>query len=170
MRTLGRGEMEQLWKKLSQWQAIINLQSEQFSGEVLLERQEELKEIRAIIGQWTELSLAVLRRHQEEGRKLKQHQQQEEEGKEEEEERQKEDEQCEKADGGSQQSMVALITYTEAFTKQLATRTSGENGTLCTPVLYTSSNYYPNSPPPLPRSCSRVCAPHNTNGDLVRAV
>ena len=125
MRTLGREEMEVLWKKLSQWQQIINLQSEQFSGEVLLERQEQLKDIKTIVSQWTELSLAVVRRHQEQGWKQKQHQQQEEEGKEEEKER----EEDKQTDGGSQQSMMTLMARIEVFMKHLATRTSGENGT-----------------------------------------
>ena len=116
-------EIEELWKNLSEWQQILNLQSEQFSGEVLLQRQEDLKSIRTVISQWTEVSLALVWRHYD-ANGIKQQPPPEEEEEETVEDENQPDESV------NQHFVMSMIAHTDVFMEQLATRTSGENGEL----------------------------------------
>ena len=60
---LGKGDAEKLWKVMVQWQAALNALSDQFSGELLLERQEKLQELQSAVAEWSDLILCVMRRH-----------------------------------------------------------------------------------------------------------
>ena len=122
VKCLEMDETEEIWKNLSEWQQILNLQSEQFSGEVLLQRQEDLKSIRTVISQWTEVSLALVWRHHHANSKK----QPQEEGKEEEGEK----EENQPDESLNQQSVMSILDHIDVFMKQLATRSSGENGKL----------------------------------------
>lgn len=124
-------ETEELWKCLSDWQQVLNLQSEQFSGEILLQRQEELKAIKGVSSQWAELSLAVARRHYD-GDNSKEDQEEEDTERKQEEERVSDNESKQKpgeeADEPMQHSVVNVNAHIDVFMEQLTTRTSGENG------------------------------------------
>ena len=45
-----RSWLQQLWRGMQQWQGVLNEQSNQFSGDVLLSRQEDLKNITTLVG------------------------------------------------------------------------------------------------------------------------
>ena len=124
-------ETEELWKCLSDWQQVLNLQSEQFSGEILLQRQEELKAIKGVSSQWAELSLAVARRHYDRDNS-KEDQEEEDTERKQEEERVSDNESKQKpgeeADEPMQHSVVNVNAHIDVFMEQLTTRTSGENG------------------------------------------
>ena len=131
MKCLEIKETEELWKCLSDWQQVLNLQSEQFSGEILLQRQEELKAIKGVSSQWAELSLAVARRHYDRDNS-KEDQEEEDTERKQEEERVSDNESKQKpgeeADEPMQHSVVNVNAHIDVFMEQLTTRTSGENG------------------------------------------
>lgn len=130
MKCLEMDETEELWKNMTEWQQILNLQSEQFSGEVLLQRQEDLKSIRTVISQWTEVSLALVWRHHDAISKRQQQEEEKEEG---------EKKKMEENQAVNQHSVMSIIGHIDVFMEQLATRSSGENGRTFNTLLHTTT-------------------------------
>lgn len=118
---LERHMIENLWINLKQWQDIANFQSEQFAGEVLLERQEQMKEIENVFYQWTELAIGITRRHP--SKQDKQHKEgtvmKNDDSK----------ESAEADDGVTNEPLTKLISKISTFVQKLLSRSSGENGT-----------------------------------------
>ena len=49
-----RAWLQQLWREMRRWQEMLNEQSDHFSGDTLLSRQEELKNINTLVGRGRE--------------------------------------------------------------------------------------------------------------------
>lgn len=45
-----RSWVQRLWREMQHWQEVLNEQLNQFSGDVLLSRQEDLKSITSLVG------------------------------------------------------------------------------------------------------------------------
>lgn len=45
-----RSWLQRLWREIQHWQEVLNEQLNQFSGDVLLSRQEDLKSITSLVG------------------------------------------------------------------------------------------------------------------------
>ena len=60
-------QMEKLFSDIKVWQDIVNQEAENFTGDSLLNRQEELSSLTSLMEQWTEVSVTLFTRHQEEG-------------------------------------------------------------------------------------------------------
>ena len=102
--TPNRALIERLFSEVKVWQEVINNESENFVGDTLVNRQEEIASLQSLVEQWTEVSVKLFTRHQED----------------------------EKGDGigGSSENkkMLVLNTSIDTGLKQCGERVSGENG------------------------------------------
>ena len=95
---------------MAQWQAALNALSDQFSGELLLERQEKLQELQSAVAEWSDLILCVMRRHPDS---------------------QEGDEQAERPRTptiDSRKIMLSVNNKIDSFMKNVTSRMCGENG------------------------------------------
>ena len=59
-----RKKVERLWNDLKIWQNVINEEAEHFTGDILINSQDELKSLTSLVQKWTEVSLQLFTRHQ----------------------------------------------------------------------------------------------------------
>ena len=107
--TLDKNDYCVLWQALVEWLKVLNELSETFSGEILLERQEGLQEIQKLMREWSEMALSVTHHH------ITPHTVESVTG----------DESVVVQD---KEGLCSLVDQIKEFTKDLAVRTSGENG------------------------------------------
>ena len=56
--------IERLLTDIKQWEAIINEEAENFTGDILIGRQEDIKGLASLVESWTEASVQLFTRHQ----------------------------------------------------------------------------------------------------------
>ena len=59
-----RKVIERLLTDIKQWEAIINEEAENFTGDILIGRQEDIKGLASLVESWTEVSVQLFTRHQ----------------------------------------------------------------------------------------------------------
>ena len=63
--------IERLLSDIKRWQDVINKEAENFTGDILIGRQEEIKSLSSLMESWTEVSVQLFTRHQiSEGAKM----------------------------------------------------------------------------------------------------
>ena len=96
-----RKVIERLWSDIKGWEEIVNKEAENFTGDVLIGRQEEIKGLASLMERWTEVSVQLFTRHQVMDNDEK---------------------------SLENERMLALNTAIEAFHAQCGARVGGENG------------------------------------------
>ena len=56
--------VERLLTDIKQWEGIVNEEAENFTGDILIGRQEEIKGLTSLMEKWTEVSVQLFMRHQ----------------------------------------------------------------------------------------------------------
>ena len=56
--------IERLLIDIKQWEGIINEEAENFTGDILISRQEDIKSLASLVESWTEVSMQLFTRHQ----------------------------------------------------------------------------------------------------------
>ena len=56
--------IERLLNDIKQWEAIINEEAENFTGDILIGHQEDIKSLASLVESWTEVSVQIFTRHQ----------------------------------------------------------------------------------------------------------
>lgn len=93
--------IERLWGDIKRWEDIINEEAENFTGDVLIGHQEEIKNLVSLVERWTEVSMQLFTRHQL----------------------------AEDAEKSSEnERMTALNSAIEIYLAQCGVRVAGENG------------------------------------------
>ena len=59
-----RKVIERLLTDIKQWEATINEEAENFTGDILIGRQEDIKGLASLVESWTEVSVQLFTRHQ----------------------------------------------------------------------------------------------------------
>ena len=59
-----RKVIECLLSDIKRWEVIINEEAENFTGDILIGRQEEIKGLASLMEKWTEVSVQLFTRHQ----------------------------------------------------------------------------------------------------------
>ena len=49
---------------IKRWQDVVNKEAENFTGDILIGRQEEIKSLSSLLESWTEVSVQLFTRHQ----------------------------------------------------------------------------------------------------------
>lgn len=113
---LGKSDTERLWRAMARWHAALNSLSEQFSGELLLDRQEQLDQLQSTVAAWSNLILCVMRRHPD---------------------RKEADDpdQAHVPTSDSHKIMLSVNSRIDSFMKGVTARTCGENGGPCSLLL-----------------------------------
>ena len=57
--------IERLLSNIKGWEDIINKEAENFTGDILIGRQEEIKGLTSLMESWTDVSVRLFTRHQE---------------------------------------------------------------------------------------------------------
>ena len=94
---------------MGQWQAALNALSDEFSGELLLKRQEKLQELQSAVAEWSDLILCVMRRHPDS-----------QEG--------DDPERPQTPTSNSRKIMLSVNSKIDSFMKNVTARMCGENG------------------------------------------
>ena len=56
--------IERLLSDVKHWQDVVNEEAENFTGDILIGRQEEIKSLSSLMESWTEVSVQLFTRHQ----------------------------------------------------------------------------------------------------------
>ena len=59
-----RKVIDRLLNDIKRWEAIVNEEAENFTGDILIGRQEEIKGLASLMEKWTEVSVQLFTRHQ----------------------------------------------------------------------------------------------------------
>lgn len=55
--------IERLWSDIKRWEVVVNEEAENFTGDILIGRQEEIKDLASLVESWTEVAVQLFTRH-----------------------------------------------------------------------------------------------------------